>query len=178
MKTSAVSLAMSLLGLSAAPMAAAGHDHHGVSLEKCLAAAQQVKSGDVLKVEYLTIRGDYAYEIEIRDSGGVEWEFICDKDDGAISEIEQEAGSVDDARFKKNAKISEDQATATVTALYPGTVEEVEYEIEDNGDPSYEIDVVDSAGKELKVEVDAATGKIIEVSIEHWEIGEEASERK
>ncbi len=55
---------------------------------------------------------------------------------------------------------------------------EVEYEIEENGDASYEFDIVNDKGVETKVEVDAATGKIIEVAIEEWEIGIEGDERK
>lgn len=37
--------------------------------------------------------------------------------------------------------------------------------------------VVDDSGAEFKVEVDAATGRIIEVAVERWEIGEEGDER-
>jgi uncharacterized membrane protein YkoI len=61
---------------------------------------------------------------------------------------------------------------------YPGSVQEVEYEIETNGDASYEIDIVNDKGVETKVEVNAANGKIIEVSTEEWEVGEEPGERR
>jgi uncharacterized membrane protein YkoI len=88
----------------------------------------------------------------------------------------QEAALVDDPLFKQNVKVSEQQARQTVTDLYPGTIKEVEYEIETNGDSSYEIDVVDAEGTEWKVEVDAASGDIIETHIEQWEIGYEADE--
>ena len=53
----------------------------------------------------------------------------------------------------------------------------MEYELESNGDPSYEIDLVTADGTEFKIEVDAASGDIIEVSVEAWEIGQEANER-
>jgi uncharacterized membrane protein YkoI len=101
---------------------------------------------------------------------------MCEADDGVIYEIEQEAASADDPLFKQNVKVSEQQARQTVTDLYPGTIKEVEYEIETNSDSTYEIDVVDEERTEWKVEVDAASGDIIETHIEQWEIGYEANE--
>jgi hypothetical protein len=40
------------------------------------------------------------------------------------------------------------------------------------------LDIVDDKGVETRVEVNAANGKIIEVSTEKWEIGEEADEKR
>lgn len=156
-----------------------GAGHHGQPLEACLAAAQEIRSGTFLKLEYLdpSAEGSPAYEIELRAADGREWEFMCDAARGTIFEIEQEAKSADDPLFKAGAKVSLDDAMETVLKLYPGEIEEIEYEIEANGDASYEMDVVDGGGTEFKIEVDAATGAIIEVAVEHWEIGEEADER-
>lgn len=55
---------------------------------------------------------------------------------------------------------------------------EVEYEIESDGSSTYEFDIKGNDGKETKVEVDAASGKIIEVHVEDWEIGEEPKEKR
>ncbi|MEM1187564.1 MAG: PepSY domain-containing protein [Pseudomonadota bacterium] len=149
------------------------------ALEDCLKAAQTIQSGDFIKLEYLdpSAEGEPAYEIELRTAEGREWEFMCDAEDGTIFEIEQEAESADDPLFKAGMKVSLADAQKKVLALYPGEIEEVEYEIEANGDASYEMDVVDGNGTEFKVEVSAATGEIIEVAVEHWEIGEESDER-
>ncbi len=111
--------------------------------------------------------------MEVRDADGNEWEFECSAKDARILEMERELDSAEDPLFNKNMKVSEADAKKTATDLYPGTVEEVEYEIETNGDPSYEFDIVDSDGTEWKIEVSAATGKIVEVQVEEWEIGEE-----
>jgi len=75
-------------------------------------------------------------------------------------------------------KVTEEDAKAITLKAYPGVIEEVEYEIEANGDATYEFDIVNSKGVETKVEVDAATGKTIEVAIEEWEIGEKADEKR
>jgi uncharacterized membrane protein YkoI len=153
---------------------------HAASLDECLNAASQIKSGDFVKVEYLnpSAEGRPTYEIEVRSADGHEWEFMCDANSGMIYEMEQEVDSADHALFKKHAKVSAAQAVETVQGLYPGKIEEIEYEIETNGDASYEIDFVDEGGTEFKVEVDAASGKVIEVHIEQWEIGEESDERQ
>jgi uncharacterized membrane protein YkoI len=123
-------------------------------------------------------RGDDEYGKDPSDSEGIEWELMCSLEDARIYEIEREAVDKNDQGFKSIAKLSEQAAVAIATAMYPGDVQEVEYEIEFNGDASYEIDVVDSDGKEFKIEVDAATGRIIELSLETWEIGEEPAERR
>lgn len=170
---------VALLGLL---LAGAGWVHaagDAVHLETCLVAASAVKAGDYLKVEYLSVspRGVPTYEIEVRGADGREWELMCDTLTGAIYEIEQEANGPSDPLFLERAKVSEEEARAKVLGLYPGKIEEVEYELESNGDPSYEIDLVTADGTEFKIEVDAASGDIIEVSVEAWEIGQEANER-
>lgn len=153
---------------------------NGGTLGACLSAASAIKSaeqpGDFTKVEYLnpSADGGPTYEIELRDASGQEWEFMCNASSGQIYEIEQEASSVDDPRF--DAGVGEDAARETVLDLYGGEVGEVEYEIESNGQSSYEIDVY-ADGTEWKIEVDAASGEIIEVHVEKWEIGMETDER-
>jgi uncharacterized membrane protein YkoI len=171
--------------LVAAPLKAddsehAGHDHGTAELGVCLQKIYKIKgTSDFVKVEYLIVthEGDPSFEIEVRGDNGVEWEFMCEANDGSIYEVEQEVASPGDPKFKSNTKVSEQQALKTVAALYPGEVKEVEYEIEANGEPTYEIDVVDDNDTEWKLEVDAASGQIIEVHIEKWEIGEESDER-
>jgi uncharacterized membrane protein YkoI len=174
-----LSLAMLALWFISPVGAYAGNDHDTAYLDVCLEQASTIKhTDDFVKVEYLTVthEGDPSFEIEVRDPQGTEWEFMCEADGGTIYEVEQEVESVNDARFKNYAKVSEEQARGIVTDLYPGMIKEVEYEIESNGDATYEIDVVDDRGTEFKAEVDAASGDIIEVHVEEWQIGEEAGE--
>ena len=146
-------------------------------IEKCIAAAQQQKAGRFVTLEKLNVSGKAVYELEIVDPNGFQWEFMCDVKTGKIFEVESEVESVNSLAFKKKMKVTEEDAKAIALKVYPGVIEEVEYEIEENGDASYEFDIVNK-GVETKVEVDAATGKIIEVSIEEWQIGEEPNERR
>ncbi|MEN8261003.1 MAG: PepSY domain-containing protein [Pseudomonadota bacterium] len=170
-----VALLGCLLGVGFSSMAAmAGQDRLG----RCLDSVRKQKAGDFVKVESLDFEGKATYEIELRDAAGSEWEFMCRAETGEIFEIEEEVGSAEDPRFKAKMKIDLDAAKKKVLERFPGTVEEVEYEIEPNGDATYEIDVVDAQGRETKVEVNAATGEIIESSREKWQIGEEADEKR
>lgn len=147
-------------------------------LEKCIAAIQKQKTGEFVKLEKLNAKGKAIYEFELVDVNGFEWEFMCDVNSGKIFETESEVSSVNSLAFKSKMKVTEEDAKAIALKAYPGVIEEVEYEIEANGDATYEFDIVNSKGVETKVEVDAATGKIIEVAIEEWQIGEEADERR
>ncbi len=147
-------------------------------IEKCIASIQKQKQGDLIKLEKLNSAGKAIYEFELRDANGFEWEFMCDVNSGKIFEIESEVSSADSIAFKRKMRVTEDDAKAIALKAYPGVIQEVEYEIENNGDPTYEFDIVNRKGVETKVEVNAITGKIIEVSIEEWEIGLEGAERR
>jgi uncharacterized membrane protein YkoI len=151
-----------------------------VSIETCLNAANEVVPGSFVKAEFLDPSAENipAYEIEVRDAKGHEWELMCDARTGRIFEIEQEVDSADDPLFAGKATLTEAQAVEAALTVYPGTVEEVEFEIESDGSATYEIDVITENGKEFKIEVDAASGAIIEMSVERWEVGEEDSERR
>ncbi len=147
-------------------------------LEKCIAEIKKQKAGELIKLEKLNSDGKAVYEFELKDTNGFEWEFMCDATTGQVFETESEVSSANSQAFKSKMKVTEEDAKAIALKAYPGTIEEVEYEIEANGDASYEFDIINSKGVETKVEVDAATGKIIEVAIEEWEIGEEPDEKR
>ncbi len=147
-------------------------------LESCIAAINKKKSGELIKLEKLNDDGKGIYEFELQDANGFEWEYMCDANSGKIIEVESEVDSVNNMAFKKKMKVTEQDAAAIALKAHPGVIQEVEYEIEANGDASYEFDIVSPKGVETKVEVDAATGKISEVAIEEWEIGEEEEERR
>lgn len=151
-----------------------------VSIETCLNAAYEIVPGRFVKVEFLDPSAENipAYEIEVRDAKGHEWELLCDARTGRIFEIEQEVDNAEDPLFSAKAKLTEAQAIEAALRVYPGIVEEVEFEIESDGSATYEIDVITESGKEFKIEVDAASGNIIEMSVERWEIGEEPDESR
>lgn len=73
--------------------------------------------------------------------------------------------------FREKAKVTEEYALKIALKSFPGKIEE-------NTQSTYEIDIMSKCGVETKVEVDAVTGKIIEVSTEKWEIGTEEDESR
>jgi len=147
-------------------------------LDTCINSVKQSKPGYILKLEKLNMAGKAVYEIEVADVNRGEWEFLCEADTGKIIEKESEVTDAKSQAFKKNVKVTEEDAAATALKAYPGKIEEVEYEIEQNGGSSYEFDIMSDIGIETKVEVDASTGKIIETATETWEAGEETDERR
>ncbi len=142
------------------------------SLGKCTKAALTKHEGKIVKVEYVTQKKIGFYEFDIESADGTAWDVTCNAKIGKITEVEQEV-KADDAKFKAAAKVSEADAKATALAAHPGTLAETEYEVEADGKASYEFDITEADKEEIKVEVDATTGKIVEVSYENYQIGQE-----
>lgn len=142
------------------------------SLGKCVEKALAKYDGQIVKLEYKMEQKTPVYEFDIETPDGKAWEVECNVKTAEITELEEEV-EVDDPKFASKAKFTEEQARATALAAHPGRVVEVEYEIESDGKASYEIDILQKDNDEVKVEVDATTGKIVEVSYESYQIGEE-----
>ncbi len=157
-------------------IALAGHGdfkaRHSDSLGKCLKGALKAHDGKVVKLEYKIEDKVGVYEFDIETPDGKAWEVECAVKSSILTEFEEEVKS-DDSRFTSLAKVSEADAKATALAQYPGEVVEVEYELESDGKASYEIDVLQADQDEVKVEIDATSGKIVEVGYEVYQIGEE-----
>ncbi|ACT48182.1 PepSY domain-containing protein [Methylotenera mobilis] len=142
------------------------------SLGKCVKAALTKHEGTIVKTEFKSEKKVGVYEFDIETADGKAWDVECNAKTGKVTEIEEEV-KADDPRFKALAKVSEADAKATALAAHPGTVVETEYELESDGKASYEFDILEADKEEVKVEVDAATGKIVEVSYEEYQIGKE-----
>ena len=141
------------------------------TLEQCLQAALDVFGGEALNVEYKMEDGDPIYDFDILAPDGVRWEVEVNAENAMIWEIEREVDKSDPA-FAEHAAVDEDSALGVALAAFPGVVESVEYGIEIDGSAVYEFDIILAGGGEMNVEVDAATGRVVEASPELWEIGE------
>ncbi|MDF0377050.1 PepSY domain-containing protein [Methylophilus sp. YYY-1] len=142
------------------------------SLGKCVKAALSVHDGKIVKVEAKSERKQLVYEFDVQSKDGSAWDIECSAKTGKVTEVEQEV-TADDEKFKALAKVSEADAKATALAAHAGKVVEVEYELEPDGKASYEFDILEADNEEVKVEVDATTGKIVETSYEVYQIGQE-----
>ncbi len=144
------------------------------SMETCLKAALGKRDGEVVKLEFKDERGAPTYEFEILGKDGKSWELECDANKGKITEEEQEVENGDDSLFKEKTKISLEQAKEIALKAHAGEVVEVEYEIESDGSASYEFDIKTADKGEIKLEIDATSGKIVEDNEkEIYQIGKE-----
>lgn len=143
-----------------------------VNMETCLDSALDTVPGHARKVEMKMEDDDPVYEFDIDAADGNTYNVECNAEEGFIVEIEREV-SIDDPVFKKLAKISQKEAEQTALSIHPGKVVSKEMEIGFDGSATYEFDIQTKLGYEVKVDVDAITGKIEEANIELYEIGAE-----
>lgn len=143
-----------------------------VSIEKCLQAALKEKAGTVVKAELKIEDKQPVYEFDIESADGKSWDVEVSTKTGKVTEVEQEVKNADDPLFKAKLKVTEADAKKTALEAFTGEIVETEYEIEPDGAASYEFDIKTKDG-EVKVEVDATTGKIVEHSNEIYQIGRE-----
>ncbi len=142
------------------------------SLGKCVVAALSKHDGNIVKLEMKSEQKTAMYEFDIESADGTAWDIECNVKTGKVTEVEQEV-KADDVKFVALAKVNEADAKATALAAHSGNVVETEYELEPDGKASYEFDIEEADGEEIKVEVDATSGKIVEVSYEVYQIGKE-----
>ena len=147
------------------------------SIDACVSAVLAERPGEVRKLELKDERGTPTFEFDVHARDGNVWDIECDQNTGRVTEIEQDVGNANHPLFSKQRKVSEADARKTALAAHAGKVKAVDYEVQQDGSPAYEFDIVMSDGKEMKVEVGAATGEILEANLERWQIGLEESPR-
>jgi uncharacterized membrane protein YkoI len=150
-------------GLMAIMSAGAIAEENAAMEDACRKAANESAKGEIVKIESKkVIDGGEIYEIDLKAADGTQWEFKCDKTSGKIIKKEQELPSADHPAFAALKKIDEAEARKIALTEYTGIINKVGYEIESDGTAVYEIFIQTGDGLEMEVEVDAATGKIIE----------------
>jgi uncharacterized membrane protein YkoI len=140
-------------------------------VDACLAAVLAKQAGEPLQVTLKVEGKEPSWEFEIEAKDGKFWDIECSGATGKVTEVEQRVKAADDPLFKAKAKVGEDEARKTALAKYPGEIERTEYEIESDGKVSYEFDIKLKSGGDMRVEVDAGSGAIVEASREVFEIG-------
>ncbi|MDC3091525.1 PepSY domain-containing protein [Rickettsiales bacterium] len=142
-----------------------------VKVEQCLDQAYDTIPGNARKLEFKIEGDDPIYEFDIEStSDGSTYNVECNAEEGIIVEVEKEV-KADNKIFSNAAKITIDQARKSVLDIHPGKVVNEEREIGFDGSFTYEFDIETDVGYEIKVDVDAVSGKIEEASFELYEIG-------
>lgn len=161
-----------LMGLLAImPVHADTMDKVTDSFEICMQQVLQQQSGQIIKVEKKHESGKLIYEFAIRGQDGLDWDIECVQGTGEIWEVEREVQNPNDPIFKSKVKIGEKAARKIVLEAYPGQIRKVEYEVESDGTAVYEFDIDMMDGREMKVEINAANGDVVEANQEIWQIG-------
>lgn len=144
-----------ILGLSATSALA---DHHN-PLDACVKASQQKHPGKMTSLSSEIEDGKAQFEIDIHGNDGFGWEVECNAATGKINRVEREIkGS--STEFTSKAKLRLDEAMKLALDKYPGEIVNTEYDIEDDGEVSYEFIIRTTSGKMIEIEVDATDGKL------------------
>ena len=124
-------------------------------------------------------KGEFFYEFDVfmkdksNPKNSKEVEVECNPMTVNLTDVEEEV-EVTDERFKKLTKLSKTQAEKIALEDTPGKIVDREYSIE-NGTPIYEFDILDQKAKrEIEIEIDGTTGKILEKEFEYFEVGIES----
>lgn len=148
-----IGLATALVAMTTAAHAAP------TALDHCVKAAQDKHPGKLMSLSSEIEDGKSQYEIDIQGQDGFGWEAECDAATGKINRIEREIRA-NAKEFKSKAKVRLDAAIKIALDKYPGDVLNTEYDMEDDGEISYEFVIRTNNGKMIEIEVDAVTGKL------------------
>lgn len=152
--------AMTILALMTAGLfSTAAHADKHSALDVCVASAMEMHPGEIVSLRAEMEDKNHQFELDINGDDGKLWEVECDSKSGKVLEVERSVAA-DDKEFTSQAKVSLDAALKTVLAEYPGVLLNIEYEIEPEGEASYEFDIQAKDGQVWEVEVDAVTGKL------------------
>ncbi len=141
--------------------------------QACEMSVLTIRAGHIIKVELKLEAGRAVYEFNVRSRDNRDWDVSCDAKTAEVIELEEEVPSVKHPLFSSKQQVSEKQARRTALDAWPGYIIEIEYEIEEDGAASYEFDIHTNKGAEMKVEVDATSGLIVEANEELWQEGYE-----
>lgn len=161
-------IALSIASVLAVP-AAYADQHGGNALDSCVKAAFDKQKGKIVSLRSEIEKGNSQFELDIKGEDGKIFEVECDAKTGKLLETEGEVPPGDKS-FTGKAKLSLDAALKIALAKYPGSVQKIEYEIEDDG-VAYEFDILTKDGKLIEIEVDADNGKMASPEEVLYQIG-------
>jgi uncharacterized membrane protein YkoI len=139
---------------------------------QCQASVQQVFSGKVKSISANQEDRNLVYEFEGLAPDGSVWRAECDSVTLKVTETEREVAATD-AAFAKQVKVDEATARRMSVSAFPGEVAATRYIIESDGAAVYEFDIATGRGALVRVEVDARTGALVEVSPVVWSVSME-----
>jgi len=140
------------------------------ALDTCVKASLAKHPGKMVSLSSEIEDGKFQFEIDIKGDDGSGWEVECDARTGKINRFEREIKD-SSPEFKDKAKLSQEAAIKAALDKYPGKIVNTEYDIEDDGEISYEFIIKTDAGKTIEIEVDAVSGKLAGYEEVRYHIG-------
>ncbi|MFB7642911.1 PepSY domain-containing protein, partial [Peribacillus butanolivorans] len=130
--------------------------------------------GTVKEVELEDEDGTVVYSVDVQAKEGSKQEVKIDAQTGKVLKVEsddeeengkEENDDQDQVALAKKAKLTEAESKKIALEKVPGTVKDVELEVED-GTVVYGVEVQAKDGSKQDVKIDAKTGKILKVDMD------------
>jgi len=135
-------------------------------LDRCVANVTAAYPGTVENIDRAWEQNTLVYEMDVLAADGKRLEAECVALTGRIVEVEQEDLAVPRDAFKSMARLSDLQARHLALQTMPGSILDVERELELNGSIVYEYEIQQADGTIGEVEIDARTGRVLETGYE------------
>ncbi|MFE4893739.1 PepSY domain-containing protein [Peribacillus butanolivorans] len=140
--------------------------------------------GTVKEVELEDEDGTVVYSVNVQAKDGSKQEVKIDAQTGKVLKVEsddeegngkEENDDQDQAALAKKAKLTEAESKKIALEKVPGTVKDVELEVED-GTVVYGVEVQAKDGSKQDVKIDAKTGEILKVDMDDEDSNENDDE--
>lgn len=140
-----------------------------ISVEKVKEIALSKVTGHVENIELESYKGNQYYEVEV-ENGKKDYDLYIDAYTGEVQLMKEDRNDDDDSDnrtgvVQSSNLISDEKAKQLAEKAVNGTVTELELD-EDDGQFVYELELITNKG-EADVEIDAITGKVIEINFDH-----------
>ena len=140
-----------------------------ISVEKVKEIALSKVTGHVENIELESYKGNQYYEVEV-ENGKKDYDLYIDAYTGEVQLMKEDSNNDDDSDdrtgvVQSSNLISDEKAKQLAGKAVNGTVTELELD-EDDGQFVYELELITNKG-EADVEIDAMTGKVIEINFDH-----------
>jgi uncharacterized membrane protein YkoI len=144
----------------------------GSLVGKCQASVQRTFAGKVENISAKQEDRQLVYEFAGTAPDGSKWRAECNSITLKVTETEREVTATD-AAFAGKVKVDEATARGMSVSAFPGEVVATRYIVESDGEAVYEFDIATGQGILVRIEVDAATGALVEVNPVIWSMSGE-----
>ncbi len=156
-----------MLLLAGVSISAAQGIDPGSLVGQCQASVQRTFPGKVETISAKQEDGQLVYEFAGTAADGSKWRAECNSISMQVTETEREVAATD-AVFAGKVKIDEATARRMSVSAFPGEVVATRYIVESDGAAVYEFDIATAQGVVIRIEVDAASGALVEVNPVIW----------